>query len=78
MKLTPNLDADRIEALRKGIPDADELTESTSKKDMGRDEPGPGYLSAIRRATENHLDFVIEQLHEKTQKLLAPKRAART
>jgi hypothetical protein len=76
MKLAPDLDAKRIEALRKGIPDADELQEYGGEKDMDHDEPpGPGFLSAIRRATESNLDFVIGQLHEKAQKILAPKRA---
>jgi hypothetical protein len=76
MKLTPDADAERIEALRKGIPDADELREITWQKNMSNDDsPGPGLISAMREATANHIDYLIEKVNEKAQKLLTPKRA---
>lgn len=77
MKLTPDLDADKIEALRKGIPDADELSENAGEKDMASKETGPGYRNAILEATGNHLDYLSGKIKETAQKILTPKWAGR-
>ena len=58
MKLTPDLDAERIEALRKGIPDADELRESAGEKPMEKG-PDPGFLGRIWAEREARVDRLL-------------------
>jgi hypothetical protein len=72
MKLTPDPDADRIETLRKGIPDADELTESTGKKPL----PGSKGISfASQFKSDSQQDWEVGKLLERGKKILsAPKR----
>lgn len=68
MKLLPDLDADRIEALRKGIPDADELTESTGKKPL----PGSkGIPFASHFKSDSQHDWEVGKLLEKAKKILS-------
>jgi hypothetical protein len=77
MKLAPSPDLDRIEALRREIPDTDELREYNGEKATSRDDPpGPGLLSALRRASDSYTDAVVDSVLEKAKKILAPKRKA--
>lgn len=67
MKLTPDLDADRIETLLKGIPDADELTEITGEKPL----PGSkGFNPLHLLKSDDQLSWEIGKIGEKFKKVM--------
>jgi hypothetical protein len=67
MKLTPHLDADRIEALRKGIPDADELMENAGEKPM---EGSRGFNPLHLLKSDDQLSWEIGKIGEKFKKVM--------
>jgi len=67
MKLTPDLDAERIEALRKGIPDADELRENAGEKPM-EGSRGINPLNLLK--SDDQLSWEIGKIGEKFKKIM--------
>jgi hypothetical protein len=67
MKLTPALDAKRIEELRKNIPDENEMTENIGTKPLPGSK-GFNFLSFLKSDDQN--DFEIAKLGEKFKKLM--------
>jgi len=67
MKLTPDLDADRIEALQKGIPDADELTERAGEKPL---EGSRGFNPLHLLKSDDQLSWEIGKIGEKFKKVM--------
>jgi hypothetical protein len=67
MKLTPDLDAERVEALRKGIPDADELTEAAGEKPL----PGSRGINPLHLLkSDDQLDWEMGKIAEKFKKVM--------
>jgi len=67
MKLMPAPDTSRIEALKKGIPDIDEMEEITSEKPFPRIYTGPPIKS------DSQLNWELATLNEKFKKVMARK-----
>lgn len=67
MKLTPDLDAERIEALQKGIPDADALTENAGEKPL---EGSKGFNPLHLLKSDDQLSWEIGKLTEKFKKVM--------
>jgi hypothetical protein len=65
MKLTPAVPLERIEALRKGIPDADDMTELTAEKPLPRVNTDP--LSMLR--SDGERAWTARRLNERFKKL---------
>lgn len=66
MKLMPELDLTRIEALRKGVPDYTLMTEIDGEKDLERfQDPAAGIIPS----DESH-DWSMKKLNQKIQKVL--------
>lgn len=61
MKLVPDLDDDRIEALKKGVPNADRLTESRLEKALERTDTG--LLGRLWSDTERRVDELLGRRH---------------
>ena len=57
-KLKPDLDVERIEALKKGIPDADELREYVGDKLLEKG-PDPGFLGKMWAEGEARVDRLL-------------------
>jgi hypothetical protein len=66
MKLTPTVDADHIEALKRGIPDTGEMTDTTSEKPMPRFDTDPRSLLK----SDSQLTWELEKLKERWQKIM--------
>jgi len=65
MKLVPDFDLDRIEALKAGLPDPDELTEYCSEKPLPR-PPDP--LAAL--PSDSVMTWKVGKLTEKFNRLM--------
>ncbi|MBA4417242.1 MAG: hypothetical protein C0392_04935 [Syntrophus sp. (in: bacteria)] len=67
MKLTPDMNAERIEALQKGIPDADELTKYTGGKPL----PGSRDFNPLHLLkSDDQLSWEIGKIAEKFKKVM--------
>ena len=66
MKLSPVLDADRIESLKKGIPDVNEMRETSGDKPMPSIITNPRLLMK----SDDHLEWELGKLNEKFKKLM--------
>jgi len=70
MKLTPELDAERIEAIKKAIPSIDVFMEISGTR------PLPKSVDAsMLIPSEETQNYTLGKLHEKVDKLLHPRRA---
>jgi hypothetical protein len=74
MKLEPSLDTEKILDLKLGIPDIGVFTAVEAKRELNSDEPKPGLMAAIRRATDSMTSHNVEKLIDKSKKLLTPGR----
>lgn len=66
MKLTPTLDTERIETLKRGIPDTDEMTEITSEKPFPKINTDPRDLLK----SESQENWELGKLHEDFKRLM--------
>lgn len=66
MKLDPVLDVERIETLKKGIPNIDELTEITTEKPFPKVNTDPRALLK----SDSQIDYEIGKLTEKFKKVM--------
>jgi hypothetical protein len=67
MKLTPDLDAELIEVLQKGIPDANEMTEATGEKPL----PGSKGVNPLHLLpSDSEMDWRMGKLNEKFKKVM--------
>jgi len=66
MKLIPTLDVNRIDELKRGVPDADEMIETTGEKPFPRINVDPGILLP----SNSEMDWKLGKLNKKFQKLM--------
>jgi len=66
MKLTPELDAERIQALKTGIPDISEMKETNWEKPLPRVNADPQSLLP----SDSQIEWEIGKLNEKFKKLM--------